>query len=69
MSCQTGSLETYTCTPDLVAELISVHTYTYTYTFQVCMNLKCKQWGWSNLVDPAESPKIRLLNRDLEIFS
>ena len=24
----------------------------------------CLQWGRSNLVDPAESPKIRLLNRD-----
>ena len=25
----------------------------------------CLQWGRSNLVDPAESPKICLLNRDL----
>ena len=24
----------------------------------------CLQWGRSNLVDPSESPKIRLLNRD-----
>ena len=33
----------------------------------------CLQWGRSNLGDPAESPKIRLLNRDfgniLSIFS
>ena len=28
-------------------------------TFQNCL-----QWGRSNLVDPAESPKVRLLNRD-----
>ena len=27
-------------------------------------NQNCLQWGPSNLVDPAESPKIRLLNRD-----
>ena len=28
-----------------------------------CQN--CLQWGQSNLVDPAGTPKIRLLNRDL----
>ena len=28
----------------------------------------CLQWGRSNLVDPAESPRIRLLNRDLGTF-
>ena len=27
-------------------------------------NQNCLQWGRSNLVDPAGSPKIRLLNRD-----
>ena len=30
-----------------------------------CLIQNCLQWGRSNLVDPAESPKIRLLNRDL----
>ena len=28
------------------------------------LNQNCLQWGRSNLVDPAESPNIRLLNRD-----
>ena len=32
------------------------------------LNQNCLQWGRSNLVDPAGSPKIRLLNRDLGTF-
>ena len=33
-----------------------------------CKFQNCLQWGQSNLVDPAGSPKIRLLNRDLGTF-
>ena len=45
-------------------QMFIMHTYLLSETVNLCIGQNCLQWGRSNLVDPAESPKIRLLNRD-----